>query len=185
MSFGLTGCEDDDPAETGGTATTTMGTGSHAGHDPHPGHGPNSSDCKGAAAFAPGIMVTGTVPNDAAGLSTHKLTIINSEPINPEVGHNNAWIMRLDTLAGQPVDGATFKNFVPEMPHHGHGLPSQHLVQVTPQPAAGQGVYRASNLNFNMPGFWKTTAIVEGKNADGTMWVQQFVIDTCIGSKPQ
>lgn len=183
-SFGLTACGDDvdPPGETG--MHTTQG---HDTHGSHGGHGtdPNPSDCKGAAAFAPGIMVTGKVPNDAAGLSTHKLTVINSEPVNPEVDRDNAWIVKLETLAGQPVDNANFKAFVPEMPHHGHGLPAQHRVMVAPQPAAGPGVYRVSNLKFNMPGFWQTTAIVEGQNPDGTTWAQNFVIDTCIGTKPQ
>lgn len=182
-TFGLTACEDDEPAATTAGMTSTAGHGTHGGHDTHGGHGtPDSADCLGAAKFAPGIMVTGKVPGDPAGLNTHKLTIINSEPVNPEVGHNNAWILRLDTMAGVPVDGANFKSFTPEMPHHGHGLPAQHLVQITPNPAAGPGIYRVSNLAFNMPGFWKTTAIVEGQNPDGTTWAQSFVIDTCIGN---
>lgn len=182
--FCLAACGDDQPSTTVGTGTAgTAGHGTHGGHGTQGGHGtPDSANCMGAAKFAPGIMVTGKVPNDPAGLSTHKLTVINSEPVNPEINHNNAWLVRLDTLAGQPVDGARFKAFVPEMPHHGHGLPSQHLVQITPNPAAGPGVYRVSNLAFNMPGFWKTTALVEGQNPDGTTWVQSFIIDTCIGT---
>lgn len=184
-TFGLTACEDEvsPPGDTGMT-TTHGGQATQGGHGDH-GTAPNASDCMGAAGFAPGIMVTGTVPNDAAGLSTHKLTVINSVPVNPEIGTDNAWFLRVDTLAGQPVDGATFKAFTPEMPHHGHGLPAQARVQVLPEPAAGPGIYRATNLNFNMPGFWKTTAIVEGQNPDGTTWVQSFVFDTCIGTAAQ
>lgn len=188
-SFGLTACEDDDPKEGETGAHMTHGshgaTGTHGTTGTHGGHGtdPNSSDCMGAAAFAPNIVVTGKVPNNDAAPSTHKLTIINSEPVNPEVGTNNAWIVRLDTLAGQPVDNATFKAFTPEMPHHGHGLPAQNLVQILPETAAGPGVYRVTNLNFNMPGYWKTTAIVEGANPDGTTWMQSFVFDTCIGAQ--
>lgn len=184
-AFGLTACEDDDPKDGDtGMHATQGGQGTHGGHGTH-GNDPNASDCMGAAAFAPGIVVTGTAPTGAAGLSTHKLTIANSEPVNPEVGHNNAWIIRLETLTGQPVDGATFKVFAPEMPHHGHGLPAQALVQVLPEPAAGPGMYRVTNLNFNMPGYWKTTSIVEGTNPDGTMWTQSFVFDTCIGTPVQ
>lgn len=170
--IGLSACEDgDEPGQS-----TTMGTGGHGTHSGHGDHGhggPNATSCMGHPVFTPGISGMG---------ATHKLTVINSEPVKPEVDFNNAWIVKLETKAGQPVDGATFKRFSPQMPHHGHGLPAEHLVTVTAQPASGPGVYRVSNLAFSMLGYWKTEVMVEGKNPDGTSWADKLFIETCIGT---
>lgn len=173
-TFGLSACSDSEtPGATGtaGTHGTQSGHGTHGGHGGH-GNDPNSSDCKGAAPFAPGIMATGT---------THKLTVINSDPTSPVVNHDNAWVVQLNKLDGTPVTGARFSKFSPQMPHHGHGLPAEGRIQILETAQNGPGTYRVTNLAFNMAGYWKTDIIVEGTNPDNTAWTDTFVIETCIG----
>lgn len=61
----------------------------------------------------------------------------------------HAWTIHLETLDGQPLEGAQIK-VDGGMPQHGHGLPTQPKVTRY----LGQGDYLVEGMKFNMPGWW-------------------------------
>lgn len=177
-STALLSCSDtdDEPGTTMGTNTNPQGnTGGHGnhggGHGDHPAGG-----CMGAAPFAPNGVVTAS--------STHRLTVINSEPVIPLTNsQDTTWILKLETVANEAVSGATFTKFSPQMPHHGHGVANEGAITVVADPSLGPGIYRANRLTFNMAGYWKTEVQIELKNPDGTTTaLAPLFLETCLGS---
>lgn len=64
---------------------------------------------------------------------------------------SNAFEITLRDGADQPVTGAALK-LQPYMPSHGHGSPTEAVVT-----ESGEGVYRAADVVFDMPGLWWVT----------------------------
>lgn len=67
----------------------------------------------------------------------------------PRVGRMHAWILHLETAAGQPVD-AVMLEVDGGMPQHGHGYPTRPRVT---RPLGG-GDHLVEGVKFNMGGWW-------------------------------
>ena len=67
----------------------------------------------------------------------------------------HAWIIHVESVDGEPVNGATI-SVTGGMPLHNHGLPT--APQMTA--ALGNGDYRLDGLRFHMSGDWQLTVTI-------------------------
>lgn len=72
------------------------------------------------------------------------------EPI--PINRMHAWVLHLETAAGEPVTGATI-TVEGGMPAHDHGLPTEP--RITGE--LGDGAYLLEGLRFHMNGAWEIT----------------------------
>jgi hypothetical protein len=74
----------------------------------------------------------------------------------PPINQLHTWQIRVTTLDGQPVEGATI-GVDGDMPQHGHGLPTQPLVT----DYLGDGTYLVEGMKFQMGGWWVVDFTIE------------------------
>ena len=84
-------------------------------------------------AAAEGLVVTYTTPDG-----------------DVEINRMHSWILHVETVAGEPVTGATIE-VDGGMPAHDHGLPTRP--RVTQE--LGRGDYRLDGMRFHMGGYWE------------------------------
>jgi hypothetical protein len=77
----------------------------------------------------------------------------------PPLNKIHTWTLHVETVDGQPVEGAIIL-VDGGMPQHGHGLPTSP--EVTED--LGNGDYRVEGMKFQMLGFWEVRFNI---NADG------------------
>lgn len=111
------------------------------------------------AAVAAACTTTAVTPtgNAAAGgpiLSENGHFLVSYAAEAPPITLNalHAWLLTVQTPAGEPIDGAVI-TVDGGMPAHRHGLPTQP--QAAPGDAPGQ--YRIEGVRFQMPGEWIVT----------------------------
>jgi len=86
------------------------------------------------------------------------------EPNPPVVGENGL-LISLTSASAEPVLGATV-SVEPWMPAHGHGS------AVVPQVSEiGAGEYRATQINYSMPGRWELRVVVTADGASDRLTV--------------
>ena len=98
-----------------------------------------------AATATPRPNVADNVPSES-GLFVGSWS---SDPQTPPINVVHAWVLHIETAAGDPVEGATV-TIDGDMPAHGHGMPTQP--QVTAD--LGGGDYRVEGMAFQMGGYW-------------------------------
>jgi hypothetical protein len=72
-----------------------------------------------------------------------------SVPGTPPINVVHEWVIHVETVAGEPVEGATVR-LNGDMPAHGHGMPTQPEVTAD----LGDGDYRVEGMAFQMGGYW-------------------------------
>jgi hypothetical protein len=77
-----------------------------------------------------------------------RVSYMSSQNIVP-VNQMHQWTLHVETVDGQPVEGATIA-VDGDMPEHGHGLPTRP--QVTKY--LGNGDYLVEGMKFQMGGWW-------------------------------
>jgi YtkA-like len=125
------------PGDAGGESSESQGGSAHAGAGP----------CENETRAEP--YAAGVTAEDADGT---RVTLTESVPA-PRVG-NHTWTLTVTDATGEPVVGATLR-VTPFMPEHRHGSPLVAVVE-----DEGEGVYRASRVQFTMTGYWRTTVRV-------------------------
>jgi hypothetical protein len=75
-----------------------------------------------------------------------------SEMDPPSINQIHAWVLRVETAGGEPVEQAIIR-VQGAMPDHGHGLPTQP--KVTQE--LGGGEYRVEGVKYSMTGWWTMT----------------------------
>ena len=75
----------------------------------------------------------------------------------PAINQMHSWKVKLTTLDGAPVHGATFL-VDGGMPQHGHGLPTQPRVTREIE----DGTYALEGMKFSMTGWWELKLAIQG-----------------------
>lgn len=83
--------------------------------------------------------------------SNHRLFRATYTPsVTPiPIGRLHSWTLHLETLDGQPIEGARIE-VDGDMPQHGHGLPTRPVADAN----LGHGNYRVDGLRYQMGGWW-------------------------------
>lgn len=82
---------------------------------------------------------------------------IRPEVGEPRLGPLHAWIVQVETAAGQPFQPMQLV-FDGGMPQHGHGFETSPRVT----DALGEGLFRVDGVRFHMAGSWKLRVDTSG-----------------------
>jgi hypothetical protein len=113
----------------------------------------------------PSHATSGTPPTDATPAPNVQAGVLSddglfvgswvSDPGTPPINVVHEWVLHIETIGGEPVEGATVA-LNGDMPAHGHGMPTQP--QVTAD--LGNGDYRVEGMAFQMGGYWVVDVMV-------------------------
>jgi hypothetical protein len=113
----------------------------------------------GVAAGSPAGNNDRTWVSESGG---YRLQYRSLEPI--AINRIHAWVLHLETSAGEPVHGAEIR-VSGGMPAHDHGLPT--APRVTRE--LGGGDYLLDGLRFHMNGEWQITVDVQASGGHDTV----------------